>query len=424
MRVLLVNQFYPPDMAPTGQHLHELARCLVTRGHEVEVLCSRRSYEGGGGYGAEEVLDGVRVRRVATFAFGRSGAGRAADYLSFLVAACGRAVRSSREYDVTLCLTTPPYVGWVVPRMLGRHRGALAHWIMDVYPDVLAAHGGLSARGLLYKLLRRLTRSQLRGSALVLTLGSRMQERVRAYAGEGARLECVPLWSSFLDGGPDEEAVASWRRRRGWGPGDLVLLYSGNMGLGHRLEEFLRAAGKAADRVVWAFAGGGRRRSEVERFVVENPRVPVQLLPYVSQEELPGSLAAADVHLVSLRSPWQGLIVPSKLQAALGLGRPVIFVGPRDSEPADWLAASGGGWHVAEGDVDGVLQAVAAASDPIERQRRGGAGFAFARSFFDRSSNTSRIAKLLEEAVAMSRIKGSMAEDRAGHRIATAPTNQ
>ena len=77
MRFLLVNQFYPPDMAPTGQHLHDLARCLVTRGHSVRVLCSRRSYDGGGEYAAEETLDGVEVRRLSAFGFGRRGAARA-----------------------------------------------------------------------------------------------------------------------------------------------------------------------------------------------------------------------------------------------------------------------------------------------------------------------------------------------------------
>jgi glycosyltransferase involved in cell wall biosynthesis len=386
-------------MAPTGQHLHELARCLVVRGHVVEVLCSRRSYDGGGEYVAEAVLDGVRVRRVSALAFGRRGAGRTADYLSFLLAASGRAMRSSGRNDVTLCLTTPPYVGWVVPRVLGPRSGAVVHWTMDLYPDVLAAHGGMREGGVVDRVLRRLTSKQLGGSPLVLTLGSRMQEKVRAYTGEGTRLECVPLWTGFLDSDPDADAVASWRRSRGWGPEDLVLLYSGNMGLGHRLEEFLGAAGRPqTDRVTWAFAGGGQRRGEVERFVAANPHARVQLLPYVSQGELPASLAAADVHLVSLRSPWQGLIVPSKLQAAFGLGRPVVFVGPRDSEPADWIEASGGGWCVGEGDVDGLLRAVAEARDPAERRRRGEAGRAFARVHFDRATNTTRIARLLEEA--------------------------
>ena len=209
----------------------------------------------------------------------------------------------------------------------------------------------------------------------------------------------MPMWVPFDEPVPAAEAALARRRARGWGLDDLVLLYSGNMGLGHRMGEFLEAAGRSGDNAVWAFAGGGRRREEVERFAAAHPRARVQLLPYVAEEELAASLAAADVHLVSLRSPWQGLIVPSKLQAAFGLGRPVIFVGPRDSEPADWIAESGGGWVVGEGDVAGLLAAVAAAGDPGERRRRGEAARAYARLHFDREANTRRIAELLEETV-------------------------
>jgi colanic acid biosynthesis glycosyl transferase WcaI len=418
LRLLLINQFYPPDAAPTGQHLHEVARCLADRGHRVTVLCSRGSYDGGRTYPAEESLDGVQVRRLASSGFGGNGIGRASDLASFLLVVAGRAIVEREAFDLALCLTTPPFVGWVAPRALGTRGRAIVHWVMDLYPDVLVAHGALSAGGFPDRLLRGVTRSQLRGSDLVLTLGERMQEKVRAHAGPDTRLECVPLWSAFLNDGPTEEAVSSWRQNRGWAAGDLVLLYSGNMGLGHRLDEFLEGAARMAgpssrraddgprgDGVIWAFAGVGRRRGEVERFAAAHPGARVQLLPYVKQEELAASLAAADVHLVSLRSPWQGLIVPSKLQAAFGLGRPVIFVGPRDCEPADWIAASGGGWRVAEGDVDGLLRAVDQARDPAERRRRGEAGRAFARARFDPATNVNRIADLLEE-VAQSRQRG------------------
>jgi colanic acid biosynthesis glycosyl transferase WcaI len=412
MRVLLVNQFYPPDIAPTGQHLHELGRCLVARGHIVEVLCSRGSYDGGRSYSAEEIVDGVRVRRVSSFGFGRRGAGRVLDYLSFHLAAARHALGCARGYEVTVCLTTPPYIGWLVPRALGGKGGTRAQWVMDLYPDVLAAHGVLRRGGVVERLLGKVTSSQFVGSALVLTLGPRMKEKARMYAGHRTRLESAPLWTSFLDAHEDAEALGAWRARRGWGPDDLVLLYSGNMGLGHRLQEFLAGARESADASdqrahagleddrpspIWAFAGGGQRRAEVQQFGAEHPRARVQLLPYVGREDLPASLAAADVHLVSLRSPWQGLIVPSKLQAAFGLGRPVIFVGPRDSEPADWIAESGGGWNVIEGDVDGLLRAVEAARDPAERRRRGEAGLAFAKVHFDPVKNTTRIAELLEE---------------------------
>jgi colanic acid biosynthesis glycosyl transferase WcaI len=406
LRLLLLNQFYPPDVAPTGRHLHEVARRLADRGHLVTVLCSRGSYEGGTRHPPQGSLEGVRVRRIASSRFGREGVGRAAGLASFLLAAAGHAIVERQRYDLVLCLTTPPFVGWVVPRALGKRGGTVAQWVMDLYPDVLVAHGVVPAGGVLDRLLRGVTRSQLRGSALVLTLGERMQEKVRAHAGPGTRLDCVPLWSAFLDDAPPEAAVSSCREKRGWAPGRLALLYSGNMGLGHRLEEFLEGAARMADpEVVWAFAGGGRRRGEVERFAAARPAARVQLWPYAKQEDLAASLAAADVHLVSLRSPWQGLIVPSKLQAAFGVGRPAIFVGPRDCEPADWIAASGGGWHVGEGDVEALLRAVDEARDPAERRRRGEAGRAFARVRFDPATNTNRIADLLEE-VAQSRRHG------------------
>ena len=60
MRFLLLNQFYPPDVAPTGRYLHNLARELVARGHGVDVLCSRARYDHGKPLPPAE-LDGARV---------------------------------------------------------------------------------------------------------------------------------------------------------------------------------------------------------------------------------------------------------------------------------------------------------------------------------------------------------------------------
>jgi glycosyltransferase involved in cell wall biosynthesis len=272
---------------------------------------------------------------------------------------------------------------------------------MDLYPDVLAAHGSLRSSGLSYRTLERLTRRQFCCASLVLALGPRMRDRVARYVTAETRLEWVPLWGTATPDVVDSAEAASWRVRRGWAPRECVLLYSGNMGLGHRVGEFLSAARELGDSgPVWAFAGGGRRRSEVEAFANMHPPARVQVLPYVPQADVAASLAAADVHLISLRSAWQGLIVPSKLQAAFTLGRPVIFVGPRENEAADWVLASGGGWVVAVNDVKALLQAVGAAVDPVERARRGELARAFARHHFDRATNTARIAELLESSVA------------------------
>jgi len=52
-----------------------------------------------------------------------------------------------------------------------------------------------------------------------------------------------------------------------------------------------------------------------------------RFLPYQRRDMLEDSLAAADVHLVSLLPALEGYVVPSKLYGILAAGRPLIFIG-------------------------------------------------------------------------------------------------
>lgn len=401
MRFLLLNQFYPPDPAPTGQYLHDLAQVLVGRGHEVQVLCSRRSYDGSGVFAKTETLDHVAVQRLPATGFGRRGFfGKLADYCSYYGLLVFALFFNRSSPDLILSLTTPPYVG-LLGKLAARIHGCRhADWVMDLYPDVMFAHGLARQNGIPFRVLAQLTRFQLRSSQPVLALGATMAERVGKYvapASAPAPVAWLPLWSGA--------ALSPWpvgqrnplREERGWAATDVIFLYSGNMGLGHRFTEFLAAADALAGRGLrWAFCGSGKRRVEIETFAQQHPKARIELLNYAPQARLREHLCAADVHLLSLEEAWQGYMVPSKLQASFAVGRPVIYVGGRDCETAQWIAASGGGWIVAPNDLPGLQAAIQAALDPEERSRRGAAARQFAAQHFDRTANCQRLAQLLE----------------------------
>src|SRR5436190_1312515 len=331
MRFILLNQYYVPDLAPTGQLLHDLARMLASRGHHVDVVCSRNSYQGDQRHRSIERIGGVAVHCVASVGSGRGGAfGRLISYASFCLLAAVRLMTLTPRPDVILSLTTPPYLG-LVGRWAAFFRGAIhAHWVMDVYPDVMAAARMADGHGILMRLLRAVGRYQFRGAGLVLAPGSLVAQRVRDYyTAPHTPVASVPLWGPDFEP-TDPASVAEIRDERQWGR-DLILLYSGNMGRGHCFEEILEAARRLGPRgPVWAFVGDGARAAE--------------------------------------------------------------------SEIGQWIAASGGGWLIREGDVDSILKAVEQASDPAERARRAHAGLAFARAHFDRQRNCQRIAELLEGA--------------------------
>lgn len=206
-----------------------------------------------------------------------------------------------------------------------------------------------------------------------------------------------PLWSnSELSPWPENESNPL-RTERQWAPNELVYLYSGNMGLGHRFGEFLEAArrlGPAGPR--WAFAGGGMRKTEVEAVASANPQIRIEILGYVPHNQLRAHLCSADVHLVSLDSAWQGFMVPSKLQGSFAVGKPVIYVGGRKSETALWILESGGGWVVDENDIDSMLKVIEQTFDASERRRRGEAAFKYAQENFQIPLTCNLMAQLLE----------------------------
>src|SRR5580704_15721828 len=103
MKILFINQFFPPDLAPTGQLLSDVTAYLSEQGHDVSVICSESIYAPGG----SPARTSGRVYRLKGGRFRRSLIGRSVSYLSFLFAAL-RTVLRMEHVDVIVTLTTPP----------------------------------------------------------------------------------------------------------------------------------------------------------------------------------------------------------------------------------------------------------------------------------------------------------------------------
>ena len=87
MNILLLNQCFYPDVVSTAQHLSDLARALVERGHRVTVVASRRGYDDPAlHFAAREQWNGVDVRRISTLNLGKSSRWRrAVTFASFWI---------------------------------------------------------------------------------------------------------------------------------------------------------------------------------------------------------------------------------------------------------------------------------------------------------------------------------------------------
>jgi hypothetical protein len=103
------------------------------------------------------------------------------------------------------------------------------------------------------------------------------------------------------------------------------------------------------------FSGGGRLRADLEAFCAENKVRHVLFEHYCPREDLSERLNEGDIGLVTQRKESAGCLVPSKAYGVMAAGRPVLFVGPRDSTTAQMISKHQCGWQVDPGDVDGLV---------------------------------------------------------------------
>ena len=356
LRVLLLNQYYPPDACSTGQHAADLGSALAARGHDVHVVCGSRAYGGGATRRvAEARIDGVAVHRVASTGLGRAS-------LLHRVVDCGslypRLLQRARRIpsiDVCVALTMPPFVG-----MVGRAlRLPLVLWVMDVFEEAVATFGVIREGGIAHRGSRAVARVVYDGATRVVSLGETMTERLVDLGVERGRLVEVHNWM------PNEPArtvpVGASHARQRWELGPRpVLMYSGNLGLGHELETAVRAISQARRVVEFdtLFVGEGQMRPKVESLCRRMAIPGVRFLPPQPLPALADCLSAGDVHLVGQGQERLGVSVPSKLYGVLAVGRAALFIGPLESECARLVRDAGAGAAVRCGDVEGAAAAL------------------------------------------------------------------
>lgn len=397
MKVLLLNQFFLPDLSASARIAADLAEDLAAAGHEVTAVASRGSYLGGGRLPRRERHRGVEIVRLPATSLGKGTlVRRALDYGTFQAAAALALARLPRQ-DVVVALTTPPLAGAAALPVRALRGSRLVSWVQDLYPEVAVAMGVLAPGSAAARAMAAVSRALLARSDRVVALGEAMRERCLAAGAAPERTVVLPNWADPAEIRPVPHAENPLRAELAAGAETLVL-YSGNMGRAHDLATPLAAARLLRDRpgMTFLFVGDGARRGEVERAARELPNV--RLSPYRPREALAASLSAGDLHLVTLAPELEGLVEPSKAYAAMAAGRPAVYVGPAGSEVARTLSVEGCGVAIANGDAAGLARALAdLAGDPARRAEMGSRGRRATEERLGRAAATARFRALLED---------------------------
>ncbi len=322
MRVLFLNQFFPPDAAPTGILFRELADDLVRAGHEVDFVDAGQDYRGGqrkGGRMKRELAALMHILRVG---------------------------KSRPRADVVISGTSPPCLAVVADRVARKHGARHIHWAMDVYPELAVELGEIKRGSLVARLTGWMMGRAYRRCAQVVALDADMAARLRAH---GVEPVCIRPWvfQSILD---LPASVAAPQEPWTW-------IYSGNLGRAHEWETLLRAQQileTRGENVRLLFQGGGPSWPAAQARAAELGLRQCEWKGYVAEDALRDSLLACHALAVTQLPAAQGLLWPSKLGLIMTLPRPILFIGPVHGAIAGELRQFPHAAIFAPGDAEGV----------------------------------------------------------------------
>jgi colanic acid biosynthesis glycosyl transferase WcaI len=397
MRILLLNQYFPPDTSATARLTQIVADALSAQ-HDVTVLCGRPSYDPSERrpwrLWLTEQQGSVRIVRVGSTTYPRfEMKRRVPNYLTYTALAVPIALFLS--CDVVLAMTDPPFEGIVGAIVALLKRRPYVYNIRDLYPDMALA-GSIIEPGWLSRIWERLHRWALQRAARVIVLGDDMRSRLIAKGVEPSRVSVVrdgaDMRHTPAQQQLDPEVVRAIRKDF-----RFVMLHAGNLGFYGAWDTLLEAArGLEQDGVGLVFVGDGAERARLQNAAAGIPNV--RFLDFFPPAKIPSVLAAADVHVITVKEGLDGVVVPSKMYGILAAGKPILALAPRSTDAVALGELQGFSRGVGPQDKDGLIALIQELSRMPELVETMSRAARAAAPDYDRFNELQKFAKVLEEA--------------------------
>lgn len=368
LRVGYITQWFPPEpvQVPIG-----IARSLRARGAEVRVLTGVPNYPSGRvlqGYRASrrlsEQVDGFAVRRTPLFpSHSRSVLGRMGNYLSWATSSALMGGAVTRWADVNLVYSSPAPAAAAAMRAKRRFGVPYVLFVQDIWPDSVFA-SGMAGQSRPWRAARavldRAVAATYRHAAHIAVISP---SAVGLLVSRGVPRDKISLVYNWAD-----EELYVPRPRTGWlrnqlnlSDSDRVVLYAGNHGAAQGLATAIAAAQSLrGEKFHLVLVGDGVEKVSLVAQAGQSDNV--HFLDPVSTDRVPALAADCDAQLVSLiDDDLFRLTMPSKVQASMAGGSPVIASAPGDVASVVTRAAAG--FVAAPGDTADLASAFRALVD-------------------------------------------------------------
>ncbi len=392
MKILILTQYYPPEIGAPQNRLHELAVRLQANGVQIEVLTALPNYpkmEVQEAYrkrqNREENIDGIPVHRAWIYVSQSKGIlARLVNYFSFVWTAYWRG-RKLKSFDYLMVESPPLFLGFTAMALSKKLKAKLIFNVSDLWPES-AEKLGIVQNQLFLKLAYQLEakcyeRASLitgQTQGIVADISKRFPTKEVYWLPNGVNIDFYN--PSHIDEG-------DFRNKNGFSTSDILFFYGGILGHAQGLEVILHAANLLRDlpNVQFILQGSGPEKEKLQNLKSSLKLANIHFLEPVSKQEMPAVLKAIDVALVPLKKlPLFEGAIPSKVFEALAMEVPLLL-GVDGEARKHFIDNAAAGWFFEPENETALAHCVRnLAMNPAEIQIAGKNGRQYVSSNFNR----------------------------------------
>ena len=351
MNVIVLTQYYKPEMGAPQNRLYEMVQGLILNGANVTVVTSLPNYPRGdifpeykGKFYCLENPDGVDIHRYWLYASNsKNKFSRFLNMLSFSGTSLFSFSKLKKKNIDIIIVESPPLTLGLTAYMLSRLlRAKLVVNISDLWPLSAKELGAMSENSIAYKLLEKLERFLYKKAELCLGQSAEITEYIKQ---KGAKR--VYLFRN----GVDPSRFNSLSVPKSSPEKTLKIIYAGLLGFAQGIYDVCKNVDFKSLNAEFHIYGAGGEQKIIEDWLFVNKDSNIYFHGSVTREEIPIVLSKADVTLVPLVTNIFGA-VPSKIYEAMAAGLPILFSG--EGEGARIVSENDIGWVSSSKDYTGL----------------------------------------------------------------------
>lgn len=343
--VLIITSYFPPEIGAASNRIFHLADGLQKRDYKVSVITPLPNYPKGkifnaykGKFKKTDIEKNITIHRLWIYAtISKSKFVRLFAMLSYSFSLLWFFTFS--KIPKTVIVQSPPLLVAFTSMFLLRSKNRkLILNVSDLWP-IAGLELGTFKKNFSYRLLEKIERFNYKKANLVLGQSEEILSHVTSM---------FPAKETFLYRNfPDFDAPEIKPKK----PNDerLKIVYAGLLGFAQGIYKLCKELDYS--NIELHIYGSGAEQTQIEKYVIENPTLPIIFHGEVSRDQIHYELTKYDITIIPLAKRIYGS-VPSKIFEYSKLGLPILYFGGGEGE--DIIKKNNLGWIAKAGDYEGL----------------------------------------------------------------------